>query len=211
MILSRRKKFVFVGIQKTATTSIEQILSQYESRFLRYYYRRKHARVNRADGRGYKHLPAEMAQRLIGQRTWRDYYTFTFIRNPWARTFSEFTGHRHQPEFSAYKKMETIPAFRAWIKDGGNWLVNENTMYKFISDSDNQPIVDFIGRFEQMDSDWQEISRALQLPYHALPALNKSKSSIPIREAYDQETASIVFEWIKDDISYFDYPDSPFT
>lgn len=204
MIVSRSKRFIFIGIQKTATTTIEAALEPYRNGPLHRYYNQKHKMVNRTNIR-FKHVPAEMARRIVGASRWEHSFTFTFVRNPWARTLSEFTGHRHQPEYEPYRDMSIAEGFRAWVSDGGNWLAKENSMKDFVTDENGKLIVEFVGKIENLNEDWVSVGQRIGIPTKPLNQLNRSPEKVNIRSAYDDETAATVYEWIKEDLAYFSY------
>jgi hypothetical protein len=67
-MINNEYKFIFMHITKTGGSSIEKLFN-YE---------------------GIKHQrPIELIN-ILGQTTWDSYFKFTFVRNPWDRTVSEY-------------------------------------------------------------------------------------------------------------------------
>ena len=197
MLVSFRDKFVYVGINKTATTTIEAVLKPRTNRLAQKYYKVRHQRL--CDNKpAFKHMPAKMARDLIGRRRWEAYFTFTFVRNPWARVLSEYTAHDHQGG-------SVLEGFHSWVKNGGNWLARENNMKRFVTDEHGQCLVDFIGRVESLEQDLTSVIDRKVLSFD-LRHRNVSAQKIDLSEAFTPEIQSIVYDWIREDLEYFDYP-----
>jgi hypothetical protein len=200
MIVSTKHQFVFVGINKTGTTSVEAMLSPYRSRIFQKYLRIRHRQKNH-DRPAFKHLPANMARSLIGRSRWDRYFTFTFVRNPWARVLSEYSRHRHD-----YGSNDTLKdGFTRWVLDGGNWLARENTMASFVKDENGNVIMDFVGKTESLDSDLEEICSRIGIDSPEIRYLNQSENRMCYRDIYTNETRDLVTEWVADDATLFGY------
>ena len=75
-----------------------------------------------------------------------------------------------------------------------DWLTNPN----------GKILVDFIGKFENLESDYDYICEKLNIKDHKLPHKNKSKRK-NYREYYNDSTKQIIADWYKKDIDYFNY------
>lgn len=200
MILSKRHRFIYIGINKTGTTSIESVLSPYRSRYYQRYLSWRHKHKNGGKP-SFKHIPALTVRDLTGARIWNSYYTFTFVRNPWARVVSEYTKHRHaQSECTDVKE-----GFTQWVMAGGNWLARENTMSDFVCDADGKRMVDFIGRIEHSSEEFKTICMQIGIPPAELPRLNRSRNPSAYRDYYTPETRGIVDRWVARDADMFEY------
>jgi len=198
MIVSRKHQFIFLGINKTGTTSVEKALDTYKNRYFQKYLRIKHNIINKGKP-AFKHNPALNAKKLVGDRVWNKYFSFTFVRNPWARTLSEYSKHRHNSELSLKD------GFTEWVLAGGNWLAKENTMKSFVSDNSNNIIVDYIGKLENIESDLTKICEKIGIDPITLPHSNTTSNKQPYQEIYTDETRKIVTEWVAEDAEMFGY------
>ena len=71
--------------------------------------------------------------------------------------------------------------------------------------NDGKIAVDFVGRFENLDADFQVICEALGInPVPKLPHFNPGEHR-PYQEYYDDETRAIVADVYADDIETFGY------
>ena len=199
MIVSRKHKFIFLGINKTGTSSVEKALDPYRNKYYHKYLRIKHNIIHKGKP-AFKHNPARNVKALVGNSVWDRCFTFTFVRNPWARTLSEYTSkHKHDNDISLKE------GFTEWVLAGGNWLAKENTMKSFVIDDTGKVIVDYIGKLENINSDMGNICSKIGIEPIAISRVNTSGNTHPYREIYTDETRKIVTEWVAEDAKMFEY------
>ena len=136
-----------------------------------------------------------------------NYFKFTFVRNPWDRVVS-FYHYQIKRNWDFYPFNETI-SFDNFVK---NWLrhmrgqtsLATHPCYAWISDKDDNLLVDFIGRFENFQEDFNVVCDKIGIAKKQLPHQNKSKHK-HYTEYYDDETKQIVAEKYAKDIEYFGY------
>ena len=136
-----------------------------------------------------------------------NYFKFTFVRNPWDRVVA-FYHYQLKRKWDYYPFDETL-SFKKFVK---NWLIqmpkqtplNTNPCYDWISDKDDNLLVDFIVRFENLQADFNTICDKIGIDRQKLPHKNKSKHK-HYTEYYDDETRKIVGEKYAKDIEYFGY------
>ncbi len=75
----------------------------------------------------------------------------------------------------------------------------------WISDPEGNLLVDFVGRFENLEEDFQTICKKLNLQNTKLPHSRKSKRSKGYMDYYDKETLAIISEKFDKDFQYFNY------
>ncbi|MFW6130630.1 MAG: sulfotransferase family 2 domain-containing protein [Atribacterota bacterium] len=162
-----------------------------------------------------KHLMASQAKNVY-REYWKDYFVFSFVRNPWDRIISMFR-HRNffgifmekkqinfQRYFDQFSKHNVLLEhdYRAYnIQDILTPKHKSNQVYLNILDEN----IDFIGRFENLQEDFDKICDILKISQRKLPHKNKSKRKSDYRSYYNDETKQIVCEMYKNDIDFFGY------
>jgi chondroitin 4-sulfotransferase 11 len=144
----------------------------------------------------------------------KDYFKFSFVRNPWARMLSLWSYYKKRnikpisdTDFKTFtENLETMTC-----KVNDHYYSNSQRkinllypQYHFISDWWGNNILDFVGRFENLQEDFNIVCDKIGIPYQKLPHKNKSKHK-HYTEYYDDETREIVAEKYAKDIEYFGY------
>lgn len=229
MILSHAHKFIYIKTYKTGSTSIEAALSAVcgpddviteASEQLRgvrqkpaQNYRIEHPEKPRRPlwkkllGRPerhyhpsvgyYEHMPAWRVRTYCGEEIWNSYFKFSFERNPWDRQVSWYhyktksKAAADKPSFDAFNRDKR----RAWVE---NW-----ELYT----AQDQIILDFVGRYESLDADFDEVLGRIGLTGQvSLPKANVSKDRKgSYRDYYTPESRALVAEWYRPEIEHFSY------
>ena len=190
-MISHDKKFIFTRITKTGSSSIEHVLKK------------------EAGMRGRGHDSAKQL-RAKHKDVFDEYFKFGFVRNPWDKTVS-FYFYNNKRNWDRYPfNAKTAPAFNDFIKD---WFVkgsrrrfhslSHSPCLDWLSDK-NGVIVDYIGRFENLQEDFNVVCNKIGLSPQILPKRNASKHE-HYTEYYNQESIDIIGEMYKKDIDYFGY------
>lgn len=97
------------------------------------------------------------------------YYKFSFVRNPWDRlvSFYKYRGHAHRYDFKTFV-FRHMPK-PSWTND----YCHVTPQYDFLY-QDGRCQVDFVGRFENLQADFDRVCEAVGLPQGKLPHANKS-------------------------------------
>jgi hypothetical protein len=191
---------IFIHVSKTGGTSIRVALKKLGSLY--------NVRV-----------PHQMVKEWIddiGEEEYSKKFTFAFVRNPWDRMASLFL-HRY-----LMKKGDILPEsikkerekFDAWLEDIYFGVTRKLIMpkrrvryytnqYNMISKLDGSIGVSYLGRFETLHADWQNICEQLGI-CSVLPFVNRS-----IRRDYfhyyTKHGIEIVAELFDKDIEMFGY------
>jgi chondroitin 4-sulfotransferase 11 len=165
------------------------------------------------DVKSVEHAPADWYQQLDPDRFQR-YFKFTFVRNPWDRAVSAYTylanGGSAASDEDIYWS-QFVTGFDSFDDFVCQWMsadnVTRNALFTpqvvFLKDSFGQLSIDFVGRFETLQADFNTI--ALQLGVDAqLPHLNKSRSR-PYQSFYSERSQALVAEVYAEDIAAFGY------
>jgi hypothetical protein len=228
MIISHEHKFIFLKTKKTAGTSIELALSElcgpddiiapltkidealrasargaqnwrlhgwWQSP--RPFWQRRFFKFAAEDYGFYNHMPAEQAKTLFNDdRAWRSYFKFAFDRNPWDRQVSAY--------HFRYRGKDRPPSFSCFLDRDRRARLNNYEIYSL----DGAPCVDFLGRFETLEEDFQRALSQIGLKFeHALP---RAKSGIRrnnkhYRDYYDDRTRDVVGGWYEREIRLLGY------
>jgi len=206
MIISHRHRFIFFAVPRTATHSLRQALrphldaGDWEQQMLSGH---QVLPVTGLAEVGHGHVSVGQARRALPEEMWRSYYKFAFVRNPFDRFVSVCAFlNRGNPGFAGretvvMKSLLARPRFRrrvlvrpqSQLLDGGTGAL------------------DFIGRFESLQEDFDTVCSAVDLPAGALPAVNDSRHRA-WTDCYDAELAAAVAHFYRADFSAYAYPDA---
>ncbi len=207
MIFSEKVPFIFIHIPRTGGTSVEEMLSRLllgkHLPQLDAAEARKHALPER--GKSLQHAKLfQYEQRWEVQSA--DFFTFAFVRNPWALVASEIR------YFQKYERQTfTKPTFAENVRllveyKGALWgheFAPQNTYLRNLS---GDMAADFVGRFETLQQDFNIVTKRLGLPLARLPiVVNTSRDSVHYTELFDEESHDLVAEHYRDDIQMFNY------
>jgi hypothetical protein len=208
MLISRPHKFIFVHIYKNAGTSITEALLPFAV----------HNRVHLLAYRKFKqlrlHLPfaldptplpkhskADKIVSQLGEEEFGKYFSFAFVRNPWDWQVSLFNyvrtskGNRHYSIISDFKD------FDAYIR----WRCSDDVHFQrdFVSASDGRLLVDFVGRYENLQRDFETVCSHVGIQT-SVPRLNVSTVK-PYQQYYTSDTVELVRNAFAPDIELFGY------
>ena len=181
-----KRKIIFVHINKTGGVSIEQALGFSEK----------------------QHKTALEFKEQLGQKRWDKAYKFSIIRNPWDKVVSQYF---HRIKTNQTGLVSNPIEFKKWVKltyGEQNPKYYDDPKYfmphlNWLTDEKGEVIVDFIGRFENLDNDFQHICERTSVKAE-LHFMNKSEHR-EYQYYYDSETREIVGKWFKKDIEIFKY------
>jgi len=204
MLISHKHKFLFIHIYKTAGTSITHALIPFCSSKLKFNLHRvlRKVHINTFNPSPFtKHIGAEKLRQNIGVETYNNYFSFSFIRNPWDWQVSLYYFMVAHPEHPQHKLMKELGSFESYI----HWRYKKGMLSqkRQLSDSSGDIIVDFIGRFESLNDDFSTVCEKIGI-IASLPHIHKRRG-MPYQNYYTEETKEIVSELCREDIEYFNY------
>jgi len=135
------------------------------------------------------------------------YTTACFVRNPWDRTVSSFyyllAGGSHEGDRRLQQKHLRYATFRDNILHWRDLSLLEVNHFKpqlhWIDGG-----VDFIGRFDNLQEDFDVLCERCDIPKRRLPRLNTSQHP-PYVDCYDDETKAVVCAIYQSEIEMFDF------
>ena len=145
----------------------------------------------------------------LGSKGLNDYFKFSFVRNPWDKTVSFYNYHK---KFNVLDTSSSLKDFllahpsSCMPKNGSNYshLMRSSNQIDWLTDSTGEVRMDFIGRFENFQEDFNIVCDKIEIPRQQLPHINATKHK-HYTEYYDEETKQIVAEVFAKDIEYFNY------
>ncbi len=195
MVISSRAKCIFVHIQKTGGSSIEDWLRSNDRSIT------SNMHLNR------RHLPAREIEVLVGPTTWNSHFKFAIVRNPWDRLVSWYfmcVQASTTNNFSKYVR-EHAPTFEDFLTKTTTGIAERTTYNQldYVTNQNGEIIVDHIGRFEALDAEFAFLKEKLALSYE-LSHANKSRHD-GYRKYYSEKTREIVAQRFARDIRHFGY------
>lgn len=151
---------------------------------------------------------------LFSKKQFKKYYKFTFVRNPWDRLVSTYFflkkgGLTDKDKVWAEKHLGQYDNFKDFVS---GWLIEENIsnslhfqhQHVFLENENGKIEVDFIGRFENLESDFKIVTKNIGID-RELKKTNVSHRDSDYRKYYDTKTANIVRKVYSKDIELFNY------
>jgi Sulfotransferase family len=233
MIISHEHKFIFLKTRKTAGTSIEIALSRFcgerdiitpispADEMLRQKLSHRgpqnfqvhlttpdaHAhlstrkRVRQKQIGYYNHMPAEEVRATIGTATWDEYYKFCFERNPWDKAISRYF-HRSR---TLARRGEPRLSLLEFLRSENPDKLSNFGIYSI----DETLAVDYVGLYENLDTELERIAAVLNLPGKKIELPKAKGTSRTDRRHYKdvmgQEERNIVAQVCAREIQLFSY------
>jgi chondroitin 4-sulfotransferase 11 len=139
------------------------------------------------------------------EEKYKEYFTFTVVRNPWDRILSSYVYwivERDEPSFAECKGMN-FKEFVRWIAQQDLDRIDEHFRPQV---SFFPPSVEFsyVAHMENLDQEVATVLQEFGITVEQTPHINGSKHDHYSRY-YDEETRGIVSELYKEDIERFGY------
>ena len=200
-MISLQHNFLYVHIPKTAGNAVQNILRHYsEDKIVcekpgQDGVERFQVRSDRYQTE--KHSTLNDYRRELGDAMLAKLFKFCCVRNPWERAVSfYFSPHRGPVEWDrkAFKELMAgiVPAtaFVTLDKPSGKKHPFEN--------------VDFVIRYERLESDFREACNRIGIPPAELPVRNKSTRG-HFAQYYDADLVELVRTRFREEVEYFGY------
>ncbi len=228
MLVSHRHRFIFLKTTKTAGTSVEISLSRYLGPEDVITPISAEDEVLRAEGRGrppqnfdrrltfrevtpravakrvvkdvplrrqlyWNHMPAAAVRARVGEEAWNSYFRFCFVRNPWDWAVSQhFYRRKRVAEETMDESLRRI----------------DLTMNRKIYSLDDEIAVDFVGRYESLNTDLATACERIGLEFDGW--LPRAKGGFrtdrrSYREILDQHQADLIADTCTAEIASFGY------
>lgn len=148
------------------------------------------------------HAFADEIVSKIGKEKFNSCFSFGVVRNPWDWQVSLYHFGIESTLHSQRKLFRSFGSFEIYLQ----WRCKEGVHYQkdFFFSKDGKQLVSFIGKYENLESDFQKICDQIGIAAK-LPKLNQTKKHKPYQEYYTPETISLVRRAFMPDIELFDY------
>ena len=193
--------FLFIHIAKTAGVSINNSLGIH----------------------GRMHLTAEEFRKTLGDDKFQQLFKFAIVRNPWDRAVSQYshlwsTMHADFPSFNDWVKIvygEVIPNAYKNRDKFFTFKYKNNTIeglvkpympqLDWLRDNNGKMLVNFVGRHENLQDDFNTICDKIGIARRILPHNNASKREGDYRSYYDKKSKKLVGDFFQKEIKKFSY------
>jgi hypothetical protein len=206
MLISDSHEFIFVLIRKAASSSVQSLLRPYAlaAPAGRWAHLKSRAGLVR-DYRCHRfrtHDPILEARERMPAERFARYFKFSIVRNPWGRLVSEYEYIRSRPEHGRYRRVVRLEGFEDFV----HMQIPRKDAYQanMLCDRQGKLLLDFTGRFESLEADWQTLCTRLDIPHRPLPRRNVT-SHRDYREYYDAALHDLVAQHWRRDIELFGY------
>lgn len=214
MLLSHRYNFLFVHIAKTGGTSVRTALQKYRWRDPYYLPQWLASKMSGLVNHEVaiklpRHCKAITAQEMLPREFYNALFKFAFVRNPWDLQVSSYHHiQRERPQllepgesFEAFLRRKLDPE-RPWQYHIDTSITRQTD---YLTDLRGELIVDFIGRYENLQADFDTACDRIGLARQVLPHRRKADDRNRYREYYDASTRALVAEHFAADIERLDY------
>lgn len=190
-MICRKEKYIFIHIPKTAGSSIEKALVTPDCELLS---------NQREKGLVLNHLTINEAikNNFISLEELKSFFVFAFVRNPWDRIVSDIFYLNFLPEFKHKTFPEKVRIY-CEMDNYGNHIVPQVDFFK-----DYWQYVDFIGKFENLQQDFDHICTILKKSQINLLHNNKTRHP-PYFKLLTPELIDLIRIKYQQDILKFNY------
>ena len=206
MLISDSHEFIFLRVRKVASTSMKAILlplciPKPEGGFARVKSRARlewdyHKYVSRA------HDDILAVQRRMPAEKFDRYFKFAFVRNPWERLVSEYEFILKSPTHGRHTRVKKLGDFKQFIQ----MQIPRRDAYQvnMLCDRRGKLLMDFVGKLENLQNDWQTVCDRIGIPVQILPR-KKFIEREHFSRYYNDETMQLVARHWAREIEWFDY------
>jgi hypothetical protein len=233
VIICHSRRYIFVHIHKTAGESVTEALSQHLTRAdltVGTTLRGKMAnwiypKVTPIK----KHSPAQAVRDYLPAEIWDGYFKFAFVREPVDRArslygyYAEMVRRRDQRSLrnvlfalpgSQSRDPARWPAVRAFLETSSfSEFIRHpafsprhpgtRPQWESVCDPDGAPLLDFVGRFESLETDFRRVVERIGLDQVSLPRRNASRAPGDVASPADRALLEAMY---RRDFEMFGYP-----
>ncbi|MDN3516815.1 sulfotransferase family 2 domain-containing protein [Aquisalimonas lutea] len=220
MLISYSRNFLFVHIAKTGGTSVRAALRKY--RWGGWYsvplglasVASQMTRPRHKLGLKFpRHAKAIAALEMLPTEVFEGFFKFTVVRNPWDLQVSSYHHiQREKPEVLAgiltfedflRRKFDPERPYDFMLD------ISAERQHEYLVNLRGELIVDFIGRYERLQADFNRICEHIGVTAPALPHLRRADDREDYRRYYTDELAELVARHYQRDLDLLGYRFDP--
>jgi Sulfotransferase family len=219
-MISKERKCIFIHIHKTGGTSIEKKLGFFDVlerdvqdhrtlREIELLTRRRHffrkslyaLKIGKPTVSLQNFKTALFPE--LTKTQYNEFYKFSFVRNTWSRMYSWYANVMRDPlHRKAYKIDDENYSLLSFLQEKINY--EKFSQLHFLKDKNEKINLDFIGRFENLQLDFDKIADHLCIVDSELSKQLMTNYD-HYTEFYDEATKDLVYKHYKDEIDYFGF------
>ena len=211
MLLSRRHHFAFIHVPKTGGSSVAVALWPYadadavDAYWANRWLSRIGIHVNHYAPSRFKkfrtHTSAAILCRELPAAEFDRLFTFGFVRNPWSLLVSYYHYLVRNRGHHRGRVAQRMPSFEAYVDyEIARGKISQSRM---LTDAQGRLLVDFVGRFESLESDFASICGRIGI--QATLGHMNSSGSRDYRRYYTDDLADRVGRHFAEDAGRFGY------
>jgi len=214
MLLSHKHNFLFVHIAKTGGTSVSDALKKYVWRDPYYIpqfiaSKMSHMIKHKAGIKMPRHAKVICAKEMLPHEFFDQLFKFTFVRNPWDLQVSSFHHiKRERPKFlNGHTDFKSFMKHKLDPERPYQYHIDTSIELQsdYLIDLKGNVLIDFIGRYENLQEDFDHVCKTVGITPFQLPHKRKATDRSDYRKYYNDEIAEMVSTHFKRDIDLLDY------
>jgi len=217
MLISRKHNFIYVHIPKAAGQSITNALVPYAAlnyqKALAYVVPFRYQLKLLSALKRYLNLyvwPQPYADHArawqicesLGEEYFSEYFSFTFVRNPWDRLLSAYSYALVNKRHGRHKLISSFSGFNDYVR----WHCIEDSIglqSDFVFGNDGRKLLSYVGRVENIEAGIGEIEEAIGIQLRL--SKHNVSNTLNYRNVYSKDTRELVARTYAPDIDAFDY------
>jgi len=219
-MISKKDKFIFIHNFKTGGTSIESKLGHFDTlerdvqdhRSLReielltnrmHFFKTALYAIKIGKAKSAKNNFKKALSPELTKQEFNAYYKFTFVRNTWSRMHSWYANTmKDELMKKSYQITDPNYSFQQFLTEK---IDHEKfSQLYFLKDKTGNVAMDFIGRFENLQDDFNKVCAHLKIKDPTLPKLLVRKRR-HYTDFYTPETKDLIYQLYKEEIDYFGF------